>query len=43
MSREIGWSHNVAIFRKCKNDLERVFKEKMIYTFKYILCKRSWL
>jgi predicted nuclease of restriction endonuclease-like (RecB) superfamily len=25
LSREIGWSHNVAIFQKCKDNLEREF------------------
>ena len=25
LSREIGWSHNVAIFQKCKDSLEREF------------------
>ena len=27
--REIGWSHNIAILEKCKNDLEREFYMKM--------------
>ncbi len=29
MVREIGWSHNVAIFEKCKDDLEREFYIRM--------------
>lgn len=27
--REIGWSHNMAIFERCKNDLEREFYIRM--------------
>ena len=27
--REIGWSHNLAIFEKCKDDLEREFYIRM--------------
>ncbi|MBN2826307.1 MAG: DUF1016 family protein [Campylobacterales bacterium] len=33
LSREIGWSHNVAIFHKCKDALQREFYIKM--TIKY--------
>ncbi len=29
MVREIGWSHNVVIFEKCKDDLEREFYIRM--------------
>jgi predicted nuclease of restriction endonuclease-like (RecB) superfamily len=29
MVREIGWSHNIAIFEKCKNDLEKEFYIRM--------------
>jgi len=27
--REIGWSHNIIIFEKCKDDLQREFYLKM--------------
>ena len=33
LSREIGWSHNVAIFQKCKDDLQREFYMKMVIKF----------
>ena len=33
LSREIGWSHNVAIFGKCKDDLEREFYIKATIKF----------
>ena len=33
LSREIGWSHNVAIFRKCKDDLQREFYIKSVIKF----------
>jgi predicted nuclease of restriction endonuclease-like (RecB) superfamily len=33
LSREIGWSHNVAIFQKCKDDLEREFYIKSVMKF----------
>lgn len=33
LSREIGWSHNVAIFQKAKNNLEREFYIKMVIKF----------
>ena len=29
MVREIGWSHNIAIFEKCKDDLQREFYIRM--------------
>ncbi|MBP7432506.1 DUF1016 family protein [bacterium] len=31
--REIGWSHNVAIFEKCKDDLEKEFYLRMTAKF----------
>ena len=33
LSREIAWSHNVAIFRKYKNNLQREFYIKSIIKF----------
>jgi len=33
LSREIGWSHNVAIFHKCKDEFEREFYIKMVIKF----------
>ena len=33
LSREIGWSHNVIIFQKCKDELEREFYIKMVIKF----------
>ena len=30
LSREIGWSHNVVIFQKCKESVEREFYIKMV-------------
>ena len=33
LSREIGWSHNVAIFQKCKDSLEREFYLKSVVKF----------
>ena len=33
LSAEIGWSHNVAIFQKCKDNLEREFYLKSIVKF----------
>ena len=33
LSREIGWSHNVAIFQKAKDALEREFYIKMVIKF----------
>ena len=33
LSREIGWSHNVEIFRKCKDDLQREFYIKSVIKF----------
>lgn len=33
LSREIGWSHNVVIFQKAKDNLEREFYIKMIIKF----------
>ena len=33
LSREIGWSHNVAIFQKAKDELEREFYIKMAIKF----------
>lgn len=33
LSREIGWSHNVSIFHKCKDPLEREFYIKMVIKF----------
>src|SRR5574344_1682878 len=33
LSREIGWSHNVIIFHKCKDNLEREFYIKMVIKF----------
>jgi predicted nuclease of restriction endonuclease-like (RecB) superfamily len=33
LSREIGWSHNVAIFQKCKDNLEREFYIKSVVKF----------
>jgi len=33
LSREIGWSHNVAIIHKCKDELEREFYIKMVMKF----------
>jgi predicted nuclease of restriction endonuclease-like (RecB) superfamily len=33
LSREIGWSHNVAIFQKCKDDLQREFYIKSVIKF----------
>jgi len=33
LSREIAWSHNVAIFTKAKNELEREFYIKMVLKF----------
>lgn len=29
MVREIGWSHNIAIFEKCKDDLQKEFYIQM--------------
>ncbi|RLA07411.1 MAG: DUF1016 domain-containing protein [Gammaproteobacteria bacterium] len=33
LSREIGWSHNVAIFQKTKDNLQREFYIKMVIKF----------
>ncbi len=33
LSRELGWSHNTLIFRKCKDDLQREFYIKMAIKF----------
>lgn len=33
LSREIGWSHNVMIFQKCKDELEREFYIKSVIKF----------
>jgi len=33
LSGEIGWSHNVAIFQKCKDNLEREFYIKSVVRF----------
>ena len=33
LSREIGWSHNVAIFQKCKDNFEREFYLKSVVKF----------
>jgi predicted nuclease of restriction endonuclease-like (RecB) superfamily len=33
LSAQIGWSHNVAIFQKCKDELEREFYIKMVIKF----------
>jgi len=33
LSREIGWSHNVAVFQKAKDSLEREFYIKMVMKF----------
>jgi predicted nuclease of restriction endonuclease-like (RecB) superfamily len=33
LSAEIGWSHNVAIFQKCKDNLEREFYIKSVVKF----------
>lgn len=33
LSREIGWSHNVVIFQKAKDELEREFYIKMVIKF----------
>ncbi len=33
LSRELGWSHNTLIFRKCKDDLQREFYIKMVIKF----------
>lgn len=33
LSAEIGWSHNVAIFQKCKDDLQREFYIKSVMKF----------
>jgi len=33
LSREIGWSHNVAIFQKCKDNFEREFYLKSVLKF----------
>jgi len=33
LSREIGWSHNVIIFRKCKDNLQREFYIKSVIKF----------
>ncbi len=33
LSREIGWSHNVAVFHKCKDNLEQEFYMKMVIKF----------
>jgi len=33
LSREIAWSHNVAIFRKCKDNLQREFYIKSVIKF----------
>ncbi len=33
LSGEIGWSHNVVIFQKCKDSLEREFYIKMVIKF----------
>lgn len=35
LSREIGLSHNVAIFHKCKDELEREFYIKMVIKFSW--------
>ena len=31
--REIGWSHNIAILEKCKDDLEREYYIRMTKKF----------
>jgi predicted nuclease of restriction endonuclease-like (RecB) superfamily len=36
LSREIGWSHNVAIFQKCKDDLQREFLSQMGTDFTFV-------
>lgn len=33
LSAQIGWSHNVAVFHKCKDNLEREFYMKMVIKF----------
>ena len=33
LSAQIGWSHNVAVFHKCKDELEREFYIKMVIKF----------
>ncbi|RKZ51692.1 MAG: hypothetical protein DRR00_10890 [Candidatus Parabeggiatoa sp. nov. 3] len=33
LSAQIGWSHNVAIFQKCKDNLEREFYLKSVVKF----------
>jgi predicted nuclease of restriction endonuclease-like (RecB) superfamily len=33
MVREIGWTHNLAILEKCKDDLEREFYIRMVRKF----------
>ncbi|HBX50602.1 MAG: hypothetical protein A2W98_01135 [Bacteroidetes bacterium GWF2_33_38] len=33
LSREIGWSHNVVIFQKCKDDFEKEFYIKMVIKY----------
>lgn len=33
LSAQIGWSHNVTIFQKCKDNLEREFYLKMVIKF----------
>jgi predicted nuclease of restriction endonuclease-like (RecB) superfamily len=32
--REVGWSHNIVILEKCKDDLEREFYIKMKRSYK---------
>ena len=33
LSREIGWSHNVLIFQKCKDDIQKEFYMKSVQRF----------
>ena len=33
LSAQIGWSHNIAIFQQCKDNLEREFYIKMVIKF----------
>jgi len=33
LSAQIGWSHNVAVFHKCKDELEKEFYIKMVIKF----------
>ncbi len=35
LSREIAWSHNMAIIQKCKNDLEREFYIQMVKRYSW--------